>query len=332
MIDKHRYVFILGAGASRSLNIPTGLELYDIIRVRFLNDFQSFAPAIYRTEPDLHRSIQRVSRFTHALGRCSEESIDRFLNLNKDFLKIGTMAIATAIYASEIRSLRPHKREVKSDDWYGHLFQAMISDLRSPDDLLRVHENRISFITFNYDRSLENFFFENLLGYVTNAGKSRDEVAEAILKIPILHIFGKVGYLPWERGNFENRAGLFDPAQAIVNFGDARLVPAEVGFSLHESIQLMWDERRASLAFTEARKHISDADRILFLGFGYAKENLELLGMPGALRGKEVYGTALGMNDREKYRVKSLLGEFANRSGPSLVNQKCKEFLREVFP
>ena len=53
----------------------------------------------------------------------------------------------------------------------------------------------------------------------------------------------------------------------------------------------------------EAKKLIEAANRIFFLGFRYADENLQVLGFPEIISGKRVFGTVKGFTENEIGRV-----------------------------
>ncbi len=57
----------------------------------------------------------------------------------------------------------------------------------------------------------------------------------------------------------------------------------------------------------EAYTLIREAEHIFFLGFGYAKENLDLLKFPQILKGGvKVYGTAYGLTPNEILKIKNI--------------------------
>ncbi len=58
----------------------------------------------------------------------------------------------------------------------------------------------------------------------------------------------------------------------------------------------------------EARKLIGEAQDIFFPGFGYAKENLELLKIPERLNALQyICGTAFGSTTKEIQDIKTIL-------------------------
>ena len=51
------------------------------------------------------------------------------------------------------------------------------------------HTNKVSFVTFNYDRSLEHFLCRSL---ANSFAKTEAEAGEVISKIPIIHLHGRL--------------------------------------------------------------------------------------------------------------------------------------------
>ena len=162
------YVFIIGAGAGKPYGFPLGEELYQFI----CNNYEQYAGANAYTQ-DIAR------RFSEELKLTSGVSIDRYLNINKKFKDYGVHSIATAIHFFELNSIEklPFNNPNIQGDWYTYLYKKMIQGLDTPEELLRITENKVCFITFNYDRSLEHFLFSALYGLLKNAGISREKLA-----------------------------------------------------------------------------------------------------------------------------------------------------------
>ena len=142
-------------------------------------------------------------------------------------------------------------------------------------------KNKISFITFNYDRSLEQFLFKALK---STFNKPEKECAEKLSKIPIVHLYGQLDPLPWQAKEGEDFPYL--PAHKIAG----RIVKAR------ENIKLISEERdvEKSEAFKEAYELIKKAKKIYFLGFSFDETNLKRLNIE-LMQGKSVYCTSLGL-------------------------------------
>ena len=89
----------------------------------------------------------------------------------------------------------------------------------------------------------------------------------------------------------------------------------------------MYSSRENKPELKRAQKLIFQADRILFLGFGYDNQNLEILKIPEILENKEVYGTAYNKTNSEIIHIKNKLGFSRKRS--EIHNYDCLTLLRE---
>jgi hypothetical protein len=98
--------------------------------------------------------------------------------------------------------------EKKRQDWYSYIFQRMTDKLIEPDSYFRFAENKTTFITFNYDRSLEHFLHESLKNSFSHAGAK--EIIRVVKQIKIHHVYGKdkeegtLEYLPPDRDPYGN--------------------------------------------------------------------------------------------------------------------------------
>ncbi|WP_291122940.1 SIR2 family protein, partial [Flavobacterium sp. UBA6046] len=125
-------------------------------------------------------------------------------------------------------------------------------------------KNKISFITFNYDRSLEFFLMTSLKNRFK---KSQDEVAEKLKKIPIVHLYGKLGLLPWEVISDNDYYRNYEPT----------VLPHHLRKS-SKSLKIIYDKLDLdNPEFKQAKILLSAARKIYFLGFGYHKDNLDRL-------------------------------------------------------
>ena len=70
----------------------------------------------------------------------------------------------------------------------------MTEALTGPEDYKLLNTNNIKFITFNYDRLLENFLAVSMQNSFSHF---RNEVLEKVKQMSIEHVYGKLGLLPW---------------------------------------------------------------------------------------------------------------------------------------
>src|SRR3990172_1198198 len=177
-------VFVLGAGASAPYGYPVGRVLVEQIVTRGVPEGSV-----------LHTNAFR--EFQTILKESGADSIDAFLERRTDLLPLGKLAIAHALIGYEQHErLWEDTRITKTgpvpiDNWYKYLLNKLLVDV--PFDKLA--EMPISFVTFNYDRSLEHFLFTALM---RRYGKPEQDVAAVLQRIPIVHVYGDLGPLPWQ--------------------------------------------------------------------------------------------------------------------------------------
>ncbi len=190
----------------------------------------------------------------------------------------------------------------------------LTDELVRKEDYARFSENNVSFITFNYDRSFEYFFYEGLLN--SFEGISKDEIKEQLQEIRIIHVFEQVAGLEWQ--DFDTKITYGRDINSVDNMEP-----------LIENLRIVYEESE-NPELQEAHKIISEADRIFFLGFGYAKENLEALKVPEKLRRiTNVYGTAWHFKPREIGDIITRLQHGDTRT--HIKDMDCLELLREYL-
>jgi len=180
---------------------------------------------------------------------------------------LGKLAIANALIPFEnIDSL------FSTDSWYKLFFNMLNSKFND------FEKNKISFITFNYDRSLEQFLMTTLKNRYQ---KSEQECALKLKKIPIIHFYGKLGLLPWEKYNPDDYSREYSP-----------IITAQYLRKSSKTLKIIYDKiQLEDVEIKEARKLLKLARKIYFLGFGYHKDNLDRLGIK-SLTGISTYSTS----------------------------------------
>jgi len=196
-------VFILGAGSSIPFGYPSGPKLVDLIldslnpnyfhllyfkakesgtnTVKIYQNKQSYTD--YSLFIKHGFSPKFISEFEIALRNSNKDSIDSFILDRNEFYEIGKFAIANCILRCEI----PTEIQFVQKNWLSYLWNK-INITRS---IFSAYD--ISFITFNYDRILEYYFY-NSLKYSFNL--SDQEIIRTIK--PILHMHGVVGDFTWQ--------------------------------------------------------------------------------------------------------------------------------------
>jgi hypothetical protein len=173
-------------------------------------------------------------------------------------------------------------------------------------------KNKISMITFNYDRSLEFFLQRSLMNYFNIPKRESYKLLE---NIPIIHVHGMLGEFIEDRPNY--RDYIADLTKNIIRIS-ARM------------IHLFHDNSpNAKEIRTRAKQLFSKAKSVCFLGFGYHPINIERIQVDEYIYKTDMFGSTFGMGEAEKKAVRFMLGGDRIVLGES--NQDCYEFLRQNF-
>jgi len=198
----------------------------------------------------------------------------------------------------------------KEGNWYDSLFGVLCDGVSFKE----VGKNKLSIITFNYDRSLEQYL---LVALRNSYNKSETQCAEELGKIPIIHVHGSLGSLPWQSTG---------KSQAVVAYDSN--VRVEHVRAAAESIRIIPEATTDTPEFIKARNLISTASRLLFLGFGYHPANMKRLVPESVKIPAHVSGTSLGLSYGRKRAVERWNQNLSARSG-SLIEKNVYSFLHE---
>jgi len=291
-------VLILGAGASKPYGFPTGRELLYKVRT-------ALEP---KTTSDLRTRLvdqgidgKDIHDFYRELMYTDPSSVDAFLEYRDEFLPEGKLAITLSLIPFE-KDETLFKRDSNEPSWYKYLFEK----LYVPSSKKLINYN-LSIITFNYDRSIEHYFFTVLK---SRSKKSEKECKTMLEAIPIIHVHGRLDALPWEE-----ESGRPYGSRDFQNVKE-----------MSEQIKVIKKDIDKSYEFEEAYDfYLSDAEQIIFLGFGYYEANLRRLRI-GELKPETMIGTCYGLEkpyirNAEKWNIKL--------SNPSF---KIIDFLRRIEP
>ncbi len=172
--------------------------------------------------------------------------------------------------------------ELTAANWYAELVNRL--DL-TPDNIDNL---KLSFITFNYDRSLEYFLYYSLKHRTIDVKKAQ----EAFEKIKIVHVYGGFGNFPWEEKGI------------LYEYN----VTPEILIRFANGIKIMSDERD-TVALESAKQLIANADYVYFMGFGYDENNLKRLGVPIRTSNRPRYlGTAYNLKNSDIMHIKVSYG------------------------
>jgi hypothetical protein len=299
-VIKTKIVFVLGAGASNPYELPLGNELYTAVIQDFSrnSEIREIRNEFFNTTPF---NQTHVDNFINALKFSGFRSVDAFLEKREEFIEIGK-----AIMAIELLKRESHEVLWAVGNWMQYMYERLTADT-----LEEFGRNTVSFVTYNYDRTLEHFLHTSLMN---TYGKGEEECKAALSHIDIIHLHGRLGYLPWQRQRDTIPFALKDITPQIVTACQREI------HIVHENIE----DRNTE--FNVARRLLCEAQRIYFMGFGYARQNIDRLNL-GELKPAIAEGTAFGLTEREQATIKSQISSSGGLN-VTLHDMKCLEFLR----
>lgn len=313
-------VLILGAGSSLAYGFPDGEtlknEIYDTLKNRRNKVLNELAT------PDL------MNRIVNKLKYAPEYSMDEFLEYEEDeeIVEFGKKAIAAILLPYEkeetiFYNFIKNKEGENNFHWYRHLWQKM-------DTSFEYLEKNLSVITFNYDRSLEYFLFTAYKNKFP--GRKEEDYKNKSQSISIIHVYGKLGYLPWESPEgektvpydydwdkvYDDNAGLYEQRSMIL--------------TASKQIKIVHENEVINEAL-KIRTRLNHAERIYFLGFGFNPINLERLIENVKVSNCDIRGTMYELDPKDKMEAQKIIKEFRPRTGwdwdVTFPNKTIKDFL-----
>lgn len=272
-------VLILGAGASNHLGYPLGGQLINsICNSKIISEFKAINNKNF--------SDDLINSFIHNLSRAQYYSIDSFIEKNNVYLNIGKVFISFVLKKYEmIDNLFPPN----NPGWYQYLFNCLCDG-----SINNIGKNKLTIITFNYDRSLECYLHESLKARY----QLSDESASRYLnKIKIIHIHGTLGKYP--KYNYSSDLTLKDL------------------LTISRGIKIIHELENDPISFCSREylkcfKYLSKADYIYFLGFGFHLDNITRFRFFNEtnLSNKTLLATASGLLPMDLKRQKERLKPF----------------------
>lgn len=337
---KKKTVVVVGAGASKEANFPLGWELKNAIaaaaQFRFgengLTTNHDFWGELCR-HPEFAHDTKRIraacSKISHGISFVS--SVDSFLEIHgtDPDIQICTKAAIVKLILDGERSSRlsvdqgniynqlsPSKLK---ETWYLELAHILFEKVEASS--LEEAFHPVTFISFNYDRCVEWFIFHALKGlYFLDDGKA----SELVKPLKVYHPYGDVGACGW--------LGAGEPFGAETR---GRLT------GICNRIRTFTEKVETSDNYASVREAIARAETIVFLGFSFHPQNMDLL-RPQEIdqisKVRQIFGTCDGMSDNDKAAVEDQLGRIFTQQPTTGTNRapkvhlarlKCAEFMRQ---
>jgi len=291
-------VLILGAGASVDFGYPTGKTLRKEI-IKYLGNVQVIDKLASEAQlgPETEKTF--IKEFRDELESKHPSSIDQYLagrvQGERDLAK---KVIARILFECE------EKCDIFDIEfnWLDLLYKTMMQGVTAKSFSL----NKLTVITFNYDRVLQHYLFERLAASVTP--QEENLIKSHLQSIPIYHIHGRIGKLPWEDSK-GTEYGKYAKDMVLKSAAD--------------NFILIGEKPRPLDGISEA---LSEAKSVYFLGFGYHDENLNKLDMTAIKTCNKVVGSCFEESeDSQDYIKKCFDGKIM------LENENAYNFMMKHF-
>lgn len=333
---KDKTVFVVGAGASAELDLPVGSILAERISKLMRFEFDNLwgkpqvADEIILRAWQVHfeNVPQRLNKHLEAARRISDgvllaQSIDNFLDIHaedKEAIFCGKSAIARAIIEAERKSKLYYDKSSNprmidfskvTSTWLTPFFSKLIYG-RKKSDVENIFDG-ITIICFNYDRCIEYYLLHSLQqAYAINP----NEAAALLSKLKIYHPYGTVGSLP--------ALG----ATKSIDYGDEIRGNQLIGAA--EGIQTYTEQIEDEESLAEMKQAVMLARSLVFLGFAYHQQNMELLTPDRPSHVKQIFGTAYQMSNHGVSEIRNRLTAFASDNSVAIEiknDLKCAALL-----
>ncbi|AXU19327.1 hypothetical protein C7W88_10245 [Novosphingobium sp. THN1] len=312
-----RTTLIVGAGASAELQFPTNAELlariiqgYDFKRANSetsTRDGQLLLRNIYKLAERLNKKVGDVAAAAERLRNACRlgRSIDTVLEqYDHDPLVVacGKLAITFFMGQAESRSNLKDAPRVEgelplqgkiAEYWIYQLGQLITSGV--PRSKIGQTLEQLTIINFNYDRSVEHFLpYALVMAYGIELKEAQQVIAE---KLDIVHPHGSIGRLPWQKGEAPQAEwGVEQP-------WNIHAIAAQL-----KSLNERSTDRNA---LRDIRLSVASAKRLVFLGFGFQPQNVDLLFENTLSHNPEVLISTYGMSSGNAATVAQMIRRLA---------------------
>lgn len=338
-------VFIIGAGASKEVNLPVGSELKtqisDLLDIRFDYSEQKrgdrlITKALRELVKNDTLASNNINPYLHEAWHIRDAlplaiSIDNFIDSQRGNKKIeicGKLGIVRSILEAEKHSLlyfdehaniyeRGFEYSVLENTWYLPFFRLLTENCEKKQ--LADRFSYVSLIIFNYDRCFEHFIFNALQNYYR---LSSEEAAKIGNSLNIYHPYGCVGPLPWQSlSKGIPYGGIVSPEQLLDLSRKVRTFTEGSNSEVTESIEL--------------KNKLITANRVAFLGFAFHPLNMQLIAPEDYYKNHQAplcYATTLGISESDKRVIQSQVNTmFGNETHMETANLKCSDFFSEFW-
>lgn len=321
-------VFVVGAGAGVDYNMPLGKDLKENIASKLTANEDPLWQVhmtpmglVRHQEADQYRALKSLI----ASNMDRAESIDNFLHThseNQKLVTIGKTAIAYCILEAERgSSFMPRGRDT---DYFSYLAKpteswlsrfctmALTGILRSE---ARTAFEQVTIVTFNYDRCIEMYLVDHIKDYLDIPLETAREIVDSI---DIIHVYGKVGKLPWQSG-----------PSSEVEYG-AHLSPEQMS-AVSKEIRTFTERLEEDDTQQRIDAALGAAELIVFSGFSFGYSNWEFLECSWPGNPKTAIAGLYGVSKPNQENIASRLRDYLHPTSEVTVHTFDKGFLDLLY-
>jgi hypothetical protein len=278
-------VLIFGAGVSVEYGFPLGRSLLLSVATQLMDRTALHSSMAACGFPD-----SLVRQFARNLKDSMQPSIDAFLQTNLEYTDIGKAAIAASLIPLEqMSTITARGAELKL---YEYLWRHMAG---TPG---MYPGNQLSVVTFNYDRSFEQFVRNALFSSHSEFRRDAKDLNRAISHFPVKHVYGSLGDLdnPDVKGHLP--------------YGRSGALDRETILESAARIKLFHENRSGGVEQDPIATLLEEAQVVCFLGFAFHEINVRWLQTYGLGKNSKTkyFGSAFGLKAGEVAAVKKALG------------------------
>jgi hypothetical protein len=334
-------VFVIGAGAGADIEMCVGETLMHKIaadvNIRFEGGTKQVSGDYWITETlrSLARNQSKDGNEFYGAGRNIATgvgyagSIDNYIHnhrKNEAIKTVGKIAIVKNIIAYEKQSsvfIDSNKHPPRFRNVAGVVESWLHSFIRLIGDGLVVGENldnifaNIAVVTFNYDRCLEHFLWKALQ---ERFGIGTENAKDLVDRLEVLHAYGRVAPLDWQE-----KGGLHFGGDPHNNKPDLAALSA--------NIRTYNEEVEDKVLIDKIHDRMLWAERVVFLGFHFHQQNVELITPVHGIERKQVkhaYATVVKREEPERALIRDQISRMlvpsAREVEVHLSGVKCREF------
>jgi len=270
-------VFVLGAGASMPYGFPSGAEL--------LAEAKRYSADSLLKSTCERMPMGAVRSFAQMLKLSQDESLDALLEHRPESdVKVGKLFMAAQLLSKEHDDMNGNPR---GRPWFNYLFTRMAERVDSIGNF--VEQNKVTFVTYNYDRLLE---YKLTNGLHTHYTAPVAECAKALEHIKVIHLHGSLGTLYGGQSDVPYGCRRSDAE----SFEDSK---CQFISEAADAIQIVHQADPNTPEFRTAREALGQAERVFFLGFSFGQQNVDRLGFQHIKKTAQIRLSSFGMASGE---------------------------------